>query len=150
MNIKNPSKLKEEIIRDEGVVYEIYKDHLGYPTFGIGHLVKEGDPENGQPVGTPVSQERVDEVWEHDYAEHVEECGKLYPDLESYPDEVQRVLVNMTFNMGMTRLSKFKNFKLQLKEMIGNRGCSRRKRDSRWYNQVTNRAERLMTMLEEV
>ena len=23
-------------------------------------------------------------------------------------------------------------------------------RDSRWYNQVTNRAERLMTMLEEV
>ena len=112
MKIKNPSKLKEEIIRDEGVVYAIYKDHLGYPTFGIGHLVKDSDPEFGQPVDTPVSEERVDEVWEHDYAEHVEECGKLYPDLESYPDEVQRVLVNMTFNMGMTRLSKFKNFKV--------------------------------------
>ena len=121
MKIKNPSKLKEEIIRDEGVVYAIYKDHLGYPTFGIGHLVKDSDPEFGQPVDTPVSEERVDEVWEHDYAEHVEECGKLYPDLESYPDEVQRVLVNMTFNMGMTRLSKFKNFKAQSKEMIGNK-----------------------------
>ena len=48
MKIKNPSKLKEEIIRDEGVVYAIYKDHLGYPTFGIGHLVKEADPEFGQ------------------------------------------------------------------------------------------------------
>ena len=126
MKIKNPSKLKEEIIRDEGVVYAIYKDHLGYPTFGIGHLVKDSDPEFGQPVDTPVSEERVDEVWEHDYAEHVEECGKLYPDLESYPDEVQRVLVNMTFNMGMTRLSKFKNFKegFQSKEMIGNKVCS--------------------------
>ena len=111
MKIKNPSKLKEEIIRDEGVVYAIYKDHLGYPTFGIGHLVKESDPEFGQEVDTPVSEERVDEVWNHDFAEHVEECGKLYPEFESYPDEVQRVLVNMTFNMGMTRLSKFQNFK---------------------------------------
>ena len=62
MKIKNPSKLKEEIIRDEGVVYAIYKDHLGYPTFGIGHLVKDSDPEFGQPVDTPVSEERVDEV----------------------------------------------------------------------------------------
>ena len=149
MNIKNPSKLKEEIIRDEGVVYEIYNDHLGYATFGIGHLVKDDDPEKGQPVGTPVSQERVDEVWEHDYAEHVEECGKLYPDLENYPDEVQRVLVNMTFNMGMTRLSKFKNFKTAI-ESNDWKQAAVEGRDSRWYNQVTNRAERLMTMLEEV
>ena len=61
--IKNPNKLKEEFIRDEGVVYEIYNDHLGLATFGIGHLVKDGDPEQGQPVGTHVSKERVDEVW---------------------------------------------------------------------------------------
>tara|TARA_B100000579_G_scaffold85335_1_gene66699 strand:- start:3 stop:452 length:450 start_codon:yes stop_codon:yes gene_type:complete len=149
MKIKNPSKLKEEIIRDEGVVYAIYKDHLGYPTFGIGHLVKESDPEFGQEVDTPVSEERVDEVWNHDFTEHVEECGKLYPELESYPDEVQRVLVNMTFNMGMTRLSKFQNFKKAI-ESNDWKQAAVEGRDSRWYNQVTNRAERLMTMLEEV
>ena len=28
-------KLREELIRDEGVKFEIYNDHLGYPTFGI-------------------------------------------------------------------------------------------------------------------
>ena len=76
--IKNPNKLKEEIIRDEGVVYEIYNDHLGLATFGIGHLVKDGDPEKGQPVGTPVSKERVDEVWEHDFTEHVEELSLIH------------------------------------------------------------------------
>ena len=32
--------------------------------------------------------------------------------------------------------------------MIGNKAVEGR--DSRWYNQVTNRAERLMVMLEEV
>ena len=142
-------KLRKQLEIDEGVKYEIYNDHLGLATFGIGHLVKDGDPEQGQPVGTEVSKERVDEVWEHDFTEHVEECGKLYPDLEHYPDEVQRVLVNMTFNMGMTRLSKFKNFKSAI-ERNDWKQAAVEGRDSRWYNQVTNRAERLMTMLEEV
>ena len=54
-------QLKETLKVDEGVVYEIYNDHLGYPTFGIGHLVLEGDPEHGASVGTPVSEDRVDE-----------------------------------------------------------------------------------------
>ena len=43
----NIEQLKEQLKIDEGVVYEIYNDHLGYPTFGIGHLVIEGDPELG-------------------------------------------------------------------------------------------------------
>ena len=53
-------QLKEQLKIDEGVVYEIYNDHLGYPTFGIGHLVLEGDPEYGLEVGTPVAEDRVD------------------------------------------------------------------------------------------
>ena len=34
-------KLRKQLEIDEGVKYEIYNDHLGYPTFGIGHLVTE-------------------------------------------------------------------------------------------------------------
>ena len=41
----NIDKLREQLEIDEGVVNEVYLDHLGYPTFGIGHLVIEGDPE---------------------------------------------------------------------------------------------------------
>ena len=33
----NIEKLREELAADEGEVNEIYLDHLGYPTFGIGH-----------------------------------------------------------------------------------------------------------------
>ena len=40
-------KLREQLEIDEGVVHEIYLDHLGYPTFGIGHLVTDDDPEYG-------------------------------------------------------------------------------------------------------
>ena len=48
----NIEKFTEEIKRDEGVKYEVYLDHLGLPTCGIGHLIKEDDPEHGLEVGT--------------------------------------------------------------------------------------------------
>ena len=100
----NREILKEQIKRHEGEVLEIYEDSLGYLTFGVGHLIKEDDPEYGQPVGTPVSQERVDEVYDHDFDKHVEETVKLLThydtDFEELPEDIQHVLVNMCFNLG--------------------------------------------------
>ena len=55
----NKDKLREEIAEDEGCKYEIYLDHLGLPTCGIGHLITEADEEHGKPVGTVVEQDRV-------------------------------------------------------------------------------------------
>ena len=146
----NKTAVFEQLKIDEGVVYEIYKDHLGYDTFGVGHLVLETDPEYGQPVGTPVSEERVRECFEHDLGISVSECVILYEDQwESFPDEVQQILVNMMFNMGRTRLSKFKKMNLALS--VGHwKLAAAEGRDSLWYRQVTNRAERLMTRLENV
>lgn len=146
----NKTAVFEQLKIDEGVVYEIYKDHLGYDTFGVGHLVLETDPEYGQAVGTPVSEERVRECFEHDLGISVAECVILYKDQwESFPDEVQQILVNMMFNMGRTRLSKFKKMNLALS--VGHwQLAAAEGRDSLWYRQVTNRAERLMTRLENV
>ena len=146
----NKTAVFEQLKIDEGVVYEIYKDHLGYDTFGVGHLVLETDPEYGQPVGTPVSEERVRECFEHGLGISVSECVILYKDhWESFPDEVQQILVNMMFNMGRTRLSKFKKMNLALS--VGHwKLAAAEGRDSLWYRQVTNRAERLMSRLEKV
>tara|TARA_R110001592_G_scaffold307593_1_gene581386 strand:- start:568 stop:1035 length:468 start_codon:yes stop_codon:yes gene_type:complete len=134
---------------DEGVVYEVYHDHLGLPTFGVGHLVLESDPEFGQPVGTPVDEDRVNACFEKDLDTAISECAVLYEGFDDMPGEVQEILVNMMFNMGRTRLSGFKNFKKALDEgdwsKAGTEG-----RDSKWYRQVTNRAERLMERLENV
>ena len=140
----------EQLKIDEGVVYEIYKDHLGYPTFGVGHLVLESDPEYGQDVGTPVSEERTKECFEKDLDTAISECVALYGDtFNDWPGVVQEVLVNMMFNMGRTRLGKFNNFRKALEaqdwKQAGIEG-----RDSRWYEQVTSRAERLMERLENV
>jgi lysozyme len=150
-NNMNREKVFEQLKIDEGVVYEVYKDHLGYPTFGVGHLVLESDPEYGLEVGSVVSEERVKECFERDLDIAIEECNQLYEDgrFGDLPSEVQQILVNMMFNMGRTRLSKFKKMHAAILE--GNWvEAAKEGRDSRWYDQVTNRAERLMTRLENV
>lgn len=146
----NREAVFEQLKIDEGVVYEIYQDHLGYPTFGVGHLVVSGDPEVGQAVGTPVSEERVRECFDRDLDLAITECSHLYGDgFGDLPDEVQQILVNMMFNMGRTRLSKFKNFNAAIAEGDW-KTAAVEGRDSLWYRQVTNRAERLMSRMEEV
>ena len=39
----NKESVFEQLKIDEGVKYEVYLDHLGLPTFGVGHLVTEDD-----------------------------------------------------------------------------------------------------------
>ncbi len=147
----NREAIFEQLKIDEGVVYEIYKDHLGYPTFGVGHLVLDSDPEFGAEVGTPVSEERVKECFERDLDTAISECELLYEDgvFGDLPDEVQQILVNMMFNMGRTRLSKFKKMHAAILESNW-KTAAVEGRDSRWHKQVTNRAERLMERLENV
>ena len=139
----NLEQLREQLEIDEGCVYEIYNDHLGYATFGIGHLVTESDPENGQELGTPVSESRVIEAFEQDVQTVLSDCAILYPDFDELPEEAQQVIANMMFNMGRPRLSKFKGMKRGVDSRDWNAAADEMV-DSAWYRQVTNRADRLV------
>ena len=142
----NKEQLREEIAEDEGCKYEIYLDHLGLPTFGIGALVKENDPEQGQPVGTPVDEERVRQRFNLDIAVTIDDCKVLYEDFDDLPEECQHIIANMMFNMGRPRLSKFKGMKAGVDARDWNRAADEMV-DGRWYDQVTNRAKRLVARM---
>ena len=107
----NIEQLRKELEVDEGVKYEIYNDHLGYPTFGIGHLVRDSDPEAGAALGTPVSEDRVIEAFNADVETVLNDCTILYDDFDDLPEEAQLIIANMMFNLGRPRLSKFKGMK---------------------------------------
>ena len=141
--------LRKQLIIDEGQVNEIYNDHLGYATFGIGHLILEGDEEYGMAIGTPVSEDRVIACFEKDVESVIKDCRKLHNGWDGYPQEVKQIVANMMFNMGLTRLSKFKKHNAALQSGDWKEAAIEG-RDSRWYKQVTNRAERLMSRLEAV
>ena len=145
----NIEQLRKELERDEGVKYEVYLDHLGYPTFGIGHLITDDDPECGASVGTKVDSDRVQEAFETDVESVLSDCERLYVQFEHLPEEVQLIVANMMFNMGYSRLSRFKgmhrgvdarDWETAADEMV----------DSKWYRQVTNRADRLVVRMRSV
>ena len=139
----NIEQLREQLEVDEGCIYEIYNDHLGYATFGIGHLVTESDPEQGQSLGTAVSPDRVAEAFESDIQSVLRDCNILYSDFHNLPEEAQQVIANMMFNLGRPRLSKFAGMKRGVDARDWNQAADEMV-DSNWYRQVTNRADRLV------
>jgi len=145
----NIEKLRADLELDEGVKHEIYLDHLGLPTFGIGHLVREEDPEHGEPVGTAVTDDRVAEAFEQDIQITIDDCEKLYPDFYELPEEAQLIIANMCFNLGYPRLSKFKGMKRGVDARDWNAAADEMV-DSRWYRQVTNRADRLVQRMRAI
>ena len=139
----NLERLSEELKADEGCVLEVYLDHLGYPTVGVGHLITEKDEEYGKPVGTKVSQSRVDVLLHDDLLSTASECQKLYSNFNSLPEEVQMIIGNMMFNLGRPRLSKFKKMKAAVDAGQWNRAADEMY-DSKLRRQVPNRADRLI------
>ena len=145
----NIEQLREELKVDEGVKYEIYIDHLSLPTCGIGHLIQSTDPEHGLEVGTKVDEERVNELFDQDVEVTTNECRLLYNNFDDLPEEVQRIIANMMFNMGRPRLSRFHKMKQAVDSGDWSEAAAQMK-DSRWYNQVTNRAQRLVDRMQNV
>jgi GH24 family phage-related lysozyme (muramidase) len=145
----NVEECKAQIKRHEGEVLEIYEDSLGYKTLGIGHLCQPQDPEYDWEVGTKVSQEVVDKYYEEDFKKHYIEAKHVFGINENWdelPERIQHVLVNMCFNLGGSRLAKFR-------KMLG---CAKRHEwkemalemeDSKWFKQVGRRSVELQNMV---
>ena len=103
--------------------------------------------EHGQPAGTPVSQSVVDAYYEADFDKHVDETIHLFEskggeDFFNLPEDIQHVLVNMTFNLGGTRFSKFNNM---WKAVVSEdwKKMAVEMEDSRWFRQVGRRSDEL-------
>ena len=145
----NVEQLRDTLKVDEGCVNSIYLDHLNLPTLGIGHLINEWDEEYGKPVGTPVSEERVNELFDKDIQITIDECEQLFGNFQELPEEVQQILANMMFNLGRPRLSKFR----KLCKAVAERNwkeCAIQMEDSKWHKQVTKRADRLISRMNAI
>ena len=142
----NLEELKEDIAKEEGLKYQIYRCSEGYPTAGIGHLITEWDEEYyGMPIGTEVSKEQVDKWFEADLYVAINDMEKFTADMQ-VDENVKECITHMVFQLGLPRLNKFKNFKQALIDGDIAKAQAEMK-DSLWYRQTTNRAERLIQKL---
>ena len=136
--------LRKEIEADEGCKYETYHCSEGHLTGGIGHLITEWDEEiYAGPVGTSISEEQVQEWFEKDVNTAIEDCKDIFNNFDELDDEIQHVLINMSFQLGKPRLSKFKRMIAAVHDE-DYREMALQMEDSRWFKQTQNRAQRLI------
>ena len=149
MQLRSKDNVFEQLKIDEGIKHECYLCSENVPTFGIGHKILPTDPEYNMPLGTAVSEKRIWEVFQDDLSIAVNGCEILFstPVWATFPDEVQEVCVNMMFNLGRPRYSKFTKHLAALRAHDWPEAGAEA-RDSRWHTQVGNRAERLCQKLE--
>lgn len=137
-------KLDAELKRDEGERLTAYRDTLGNLTIGYGHLILDSDH---IPEGSTISEARSIELYIHDRDHAIVAVSMLFGDVATYPELIQRVLVNLMFNLGPNRLAKFKNFVAAIKNhdyiVAGNE-----LENSLAYEQEPQRFDRLIAMCD--
>jgi lysozyme len=148
----NRDELVKMIAIHEGIVLNVYQDHLGIDTVGIGRNLQDRGITDGE---LSFINKTMDEVYEvglteeeayylcmNDIAIVEKELLANKPIVNQLNDVRQMVLVDMAFNMGVPRLMKFKNMWLAI-EKVNYQLANEEMIDSRWAGQVGSRAMKL-------
>ena len=130
------NRITDQLRFHEGVENKVYKDHLGIETIGVGrNLVDRG-----------LSDHEINILLANDINICTEELDKKMPWWKDLDEVRQRCIVDLVFNLGMPRFSKFVN---TIKHIKNNKWeeASLELLDSNYARQVPNRAKRIATML---
>lgn len=145
----NISELERELTIDEGCVYEVYLCTENHKTAGIGHKLRPEEPEYHLDIGSTVSPARVQEWFAQDVFDAIAACKRLFDDFDMLPEEVQKIAVNMCFNLGPTGYSKFKKHITAINNHDWAEAAAQMQ-DSRWYHQVGDRSKRLVSRMRSL
>lgn len=129
-------RLKEDLIADEGLRLTPYQCPAGKTTIGVGR--------NLDDVG--ITEAEAMALLDNDIVRVKAQLTKALPWLQG--DNVQRALGNMTFQMGLGGVLKFKKMlaALQVKDYTAAR---REALDSAWARQTPQRAKRVTDLIKD-
>lgn len=142
----NIERLKKQIIEHEGFRNKAYPDTLGNWTTGIGHLIKLPDEE--YLINTRLKDYEVEHIFNTDLNQAIDDARKFI-DEHSIKEEAFEIIVDMSFNLGLPKLSQFKNLKQALENGDYVR-ASQEMLSSRWAKQLPNRAGNLAKKMEQL
>jgi len=115
-----------------------YRDTLGNWTIGYGHLWADRLPQK-------ITLEQAESLLRLDAAVAVKDAGQ-FPWLAKLGPNRQNVVIDMIFNLGITRFKKFTKLIAALAEEDFD-AAAREMLDSLWARQVKTRADRLSVMM---
>lgn len=136
-------ELRKQLKLDEGCEYEPYRDHLGFWTIGIGHLI---DPKRGgvwpELVNGRATEAQVEQWFAEDAAEAEAQLQKRLPWARTLDPARRGALINMTFQLGINGLLEFKRTLAAIQEGDYSRAALMMLQ-SLWAKQTPARAERM-------
>ena len=137
--------LQQEIIQEEGgIILKPYKDHLGYWTIGAGHLIRDNEKDE---LMQPITYQRGLELFLKDFNVSKKDM-ETFTEGMSIDDNAKECVLHMVFQLGIPRLNKFVKFKKCLSEN-DIEGAMVEMKDSLWYRQTTNRANRIIDKMKK-
>ncbi|MGR6873076.1 glycoside hydrolase family protein [Pseudomonas sp. HK3] len=136
LDVESQEKLKKQLTRHEGLELRLYKCTEGKQTIGIGR--------NLDDLG--ISEDEAMYMLDNDLARIEVELEKNIPVLSGLSDNRKIVLMNMAFNLGISRLLQFKNMLAALAQH-DYKTASAEMLNSRWSKQVGSRANELSEMM---
>tara|TARA_R100001510_G_C7603696_1_gene169517 strand:- start:274 stop:714 length:441 start_codon:yes stop_codon:yes gene_type:complete len=137
--------LQQEIIQEEGgIILKPYKDHLGYWTIGAGHLIRDNEKDE---LMQPITYQRGLELFLKDFNVSKKDM-ETFTEGMSIDDNAKECVLHMVFQLGLPRLNKFVRFKKCLSEN-DIEGAMVEMKDSLWYRQTTNRANRIIDKMKK-
>ena len=133
-------KLREMLKRHEGVKAYAYEDHLGYVTVGVGRCLDED-------VGLGLSDDEIDYLLSNDIKRCRKELESEYDWFEGLDSVRQEALIDLSFNIGQTRL---RGFVKALGHMADGNYTEAGDEfyDSKWATQVGDRALDICQMIK--
>lgn len=145
MDPTNLALLEAELRRDEGVKYSIYPDTKNVPTVGVGHNCLASPLPAGWAC--PLTDGQVNQLLAGDLQITFASLDHALPWWRQMDDVRQRVICNMCFNLGITRLLGFHNTLFAMQRgsyAVAAAGM----KASAWYGEIGARAQRLCTAME--
>jgi GH24 family phage-related lysozyme (muramidase) len=138
-------KLQTDIIQEEGgMILEPYQDHLGYWTVGAGHLIRDHEKDE---LMNGITHQKGIELFLKDFNVAIDDAESFTEGM-ILDDNAHECIIHMVFQLGLPRLNKFVKFKKCLSEN-DIAGAMVEMKDSLWYRQTTNRANRIINKMEK-
>lgn len=130
------TELETELTIDEGKRLNPYKDTVGKISIGIGRNLTD----------TGISVKECQDMFMDDCMTCIHDLDTNLSWWRAAPPNVQRVLINLCFNLGWTRFSAFHQF-LALVQAGDYAAASNDLRTTAWWSQVGPRGPRMVKRL---
>ena len=131
-------KLKDFIIKHEGLSLKPYYCPAGKLTIGVGRNIED----NG------INYDEAMFLLDNDIGRCIRELKEIFKDFDKLPENIQTALIDMIFNLGKTRFLQFQNL-IQAVKNKNFQKAGEEAKNSKWCEQVGKRCDDVVNMIKK-